>query len=77
MNSAPLRVSRYTGITCGPCGQHIVSDGLQRKRAAVQDRTQDAIDKYHKALALRPEDTFVAEMLTLAMQDSAKRDFSF
>ena len=43
----------------------------------MQNRIQDAVDCYHKALALRPEDTLVAEMLTLAMQDSAKTDFSF
>ncbi len=43
----------------------------------MQNRIQDAIDCYHKALALRPEDTLVAEMLTLAMQDSAKTEYSF
>ena len=45
--------------------------------SAAQDQIQDAIDNYHKALALRPEDTLVAEMLTLAMQDSANTDYSF
>ncbi len=43
----------------------------------MQNRIQDAIDSYHKALALRPEDSLVAELLTLAMQDSAKTDNSF
>lgn len=47
------------------------------KVSLLQDRIQDAIDNYHKALALKPEDSFVAEMLTLAMQDSAKQDYSF
>ena len=43
----------------------------------AQDRIQDAIDNYHKALALKPEDAFVAEMLTLAMQDSARGEYAF
>lgn len=32
---------------------------------------QQAIEDYHKALGLRPEDTFTAEMLAIALQDEA------
>jgi predicted TPR repeat methyltransferase len=41
----------------------------------VQGRLHDAIDHYHKALSLRPEDTFSAEMLTAAMADSADEEY--
>ena len=29
----------------------------------------DAIEEYHKALALRPEDSFAAEMLSVALRE--------
>ena len=38
---------------------------------------QDAIENYHKALSLRPEDTFTAEMLTAAVEEFAVEDFTF
>jgi len=57
--------------------QLCIAPSLLSGVSAAQDQIQDAIDNYHKALALRPEDTLVAEMLTLAMQDSANTDYSF
>lgn len=38
---------------------------------------QDAIDNYHKALSLRPEDTFTAEMLTAAVEECADLELTF
>lgn len=38
---------------------------------AAQGDLQQAIEDYHKALGLRPEDTFIAEMLAVALQDEA------
>lgn len=38
---------------------------------AAQGDLQQAIEDYHKALGLRPEDTFTAEMLAAALQDEA------
>ena len=38
---------------------------------ALQGDLQQAIEDYHKALGLRPEDTFTAEMLAVALQDEA------
>ena len=37
----------------------------------TQGDLQQAIEDYHKALGLRPEDTFTAEMLAIALQDEA------
>ncbi len=56
---------------------HFIPAVESRSCLLLQDRIQDAIDNYHKALALKPEDSFVAEMLTLAMQDSAKQGYCF
>ena len=41
------------------------SDGL----CAMQGMLAPAIESYHMVLGLRPEDTFVAEMLTAALQE--------
>lgn len=38
----------------------------------MYDRFDEAIEYYHKALALHPSDTFCATMLTHALQDSAQ-----
>lgn len=37
----------------------------------VQGELSTAIEHYHKALGLRPDDTFASEMLTQALQDEA------
>ena len=42
-----------------------------------QGRMQEAIDNYHKALSLRPEDTFTAEMLTAAVEECADIELAF
>lgn len=44
---------------------------LVLRGAVVQGDLQQAIEDYHKALGLRPEDTFTAEMLATALQDEA------
>ena len=44
---------------------------LELRGAVVQGDLQQAIEDYHKALGLRPEDTFTAEMLAIALQDEA------
>ena len=44
---------------------------LGLRGAVVQGDLQQAIEDYHKALGLRPEDTFTAEMLAIALQDEA------
>ncbi len=38
---------------------------------------QEAIDNYHKALSLRPDDTFTAEMLTVAVEECADVELGF
>lgn len=35
-----------------------------------QGKVMDAIEEYHKALALRPEDSFAAEMLSVALREA-------
>lgn len=67
----------YIEPLIGRLRSSIFTPAAESLSSVLQDRTQDAIDNYHKALALKPEDSFVAEMLTLAMQDSAKQDYSF
>ena len=37
-------------------------------------RPQDAVEHYHSALALKPDDAFTAEMLTTALQEFAGVD---
>ena len=68
---------QYSEPLIGRLRSSIFTPAAESLSSVLQDQTQDAIDNYHKALALKPEDSFVAEMLTLAMQDSAKQDFSF
>ena len=41
----------------------------------VQGNLQEAIDNYHRALSWRPEDTFTADMLTIAVKECADQDF--
>lgn len=41
---------------------------------AVQGDLEAAIEHYHKALGLRPEDTFTTEMLTVALIEAAKAE---
>ena len=36
---------------------------------SLQGRLMEAIEEYHKALALRPEDAFAAEMLGVALRE--------
>ncbi|EIE23608.1 TPR-like protein [Coccomyxa subellipsoidea C-169] len=43
----------------------------------LQGRMQEAIDNYHKALSLRPDDTFTAEMLTVAVEECADVELGF
>lgn len=38
----------------------------------TQGDLEPAIEHYHKALGLRPEDTFTAEMLTAALREAAE-----
>ncbi|KAK9847452.1 hypothetical protein WJX84_003493 [Apatococcus fuscideae] len=40
----------------------------------LQGDLQVAIENYHKALGMRPDDSFTAEMLTCAMDDEVTRD---
>ena len=40
----------------------------------VQGDLEAAIEHYHKALGLRPEDTFTAEMLTAALKEAAQAE---
>ena len=40
----------------------------------VQGDLEAAIEHYHKALGLRPEDTFTAEMLTAALKEAAEAE---
>ena len=48
---------------------------LQHKRLkpaaddSLQGKLMEAIEEYHKALALRPEDAFAAEMLGVALRE--------
>lgn len=57
--------------------QHIVCHATcclnrtKQVRCVWQGDLQHAIGDYHKALGLRPEDTFTAEMLAIALQDEA------
>ena len=37
-----------------------------------KENTDQAVEHYHKALSLRPEDTLVAEMLSLALEDDCQ-----
>ena len=41
---------------------------------AVQGDLEAAIEHYHKALGLRPEDTFTTEMLTAALAEAAEAE---
>ncbi|KAK9823965.1 hypothetical protein WJX72_006697 [[Myrmecia] bisecta] len=43
----------------------------------LQGNSSAAIEHYHKALGLRPEDTFTAEMLTVALQEGCMREDNF
>ena len=44
---------------------------LAHYRLVLQGDLRQAVEDYHKALGLRPEDTFTAEMLAIALQDEA------
>lgn len=39
----------------------------------IQGSLEEAIENYHKALGLRPEDSFTADMLTAALQEECIR----
>ena len=36
----------------------------------LQGRLDEAIDKYHQALSVKPEDNFTTELLTAAMEEA-------
>jgi tetratricopeptide (TPR) repeat protein len=44
-------------------------DVVTRGWALLQGKLMEAIEEYHKALALRPEDSFAAEMLSVALRE--------
>lgn len=47
---------------------------LSMTPVAVQGDLEAAIEHYHKALGLRPEDTFTTEMLTAALAEAAEAE---
>jgi hypothetical protein len=44
------------------------------RAASLQGDVRGAIEQYHSALALRPDDPFTSEMLSTALQEAALAD---